>query len=492
MIRTLVALVLFCGIAAAEDLFFDKVGLVDEFPRAVARGRTLTLKGLTKGAYKNPELLIIGADRRCYKVYPETSNESGFHYIVRFEHGVGRYRMELIAHAPKTTRSFARFDVWYGKRKPANYKAPPLPDGPAVPRELHPRLIETRIFRQLNEARRELRLRPMAWNEAVAARTRSHAINMAKVRKRLHRFGRSGSIQEMLALGGSGDDLSGSREPWSRLTNRRPFDPPQVQSPSSDVRNHVVVFLHDDFSIEKMLERAYGREAAHRICSVDPNTVEVAIGVAWPARPKKVPPFDVKANGRKYQFYACICFIQVNDKTIIKRQDDAFRALKREAGKLHPDHIRRLAWWRRPRLSLSLFKSAARHRDPIQAGAAFDALLLVDEPAARSDLVKLGKNAERLIQDGRYAEAIVPWRLAHHVIYDRRIPNTVHHFERQVRTAVLAELKALPEDFVERVPKLRNLARRTKGTAIHEMVIDKLGQAEAGAAERDQDEGKER
>ena len=469
-------LLILAASAAAEDRFWTKVGVLDEFPRAVARGRSLTLRGMVKGGYKDPELLVIGADGHCYKVWPEDITEFRFHYIVRFEHGVGRYRFEMIAKSNNRVRSLARFDVWHGTRKPADYVAPPLPDGPAIPLGLHPRLMESRVFDQINAMRKKLRLKPLAWNEAVAARAREHALRMAKAERRMHRFGNAGGVRDMLGNSGAGDDRSGSTIPWSGLTNRRPFDPPQPQAPSRNVRNHVLVFLHDDASIARMLEKAYGREAAHRICAVDPHATEIAVGAAWPsykAWQKRKP--DPK-TGRKADFkaYFCVCFIQVNDKTILDRQKVAFSKLAREARRLHPDLLRRLSWWQRPKRSISLLRRARKNPDAAVAGAAFDGMLILDEERARADLKTLGERTRELVARGRYADAVAPWSKFVRVTYDRRIPNTSAAFRAEAEAAAHKELAAAPVEPEARKKALESLARRTKGMKVHESVEDAL------------------
>ncbi len=468
--RVLLGLLAFSAAAAGAELFNDKVGVLEEFPREVGRGKTIVLKGALKGAYKTPELILIAPRGKTYKNYEGTINGQAFSFIVRFEEGTGPYRLELIARTPEATRSAARFTIWHGVPRPEVEAEEPEPTGPRIPYVLHVRLLEKRFFRLLNDFRKGIECDPVGWNEAVAARAREHAEHMAEAHRRQHRFGGSG-VLEMLKTDGAGPGgLSGSDKPWGNTDSFRPFPPPAPAPPGPRVINRVVVQIVCGDSVEELFERHFVREAAFRICAADPHGLEAAIGAARiataPPVPGKAPP-----AGSSTVFF-CVCFVQVNEKPVMRQQDDAYSDLLKRAREREPDVLRALGMWDRPKAHDLLEKALDDPRHETVC-AALDGLLLLDEAATRARLAERTAAQRKAMEEGRYADAAALFEPFRHVLYDKEIAFLHDNALRDARAAAAREIGALrkkpPE---ERAGAAEDLRRRATGIGL-DAEIDK-------------------
>lgn len=456
MPRTVGVLALLASFAAAGDLFNERVATLEPFPREVARGKTMKLKGRVKGGYRNPELAIIAPGGKTYLNRDNRIGEHDFTFKVRFGEGPGPYRLEVLAHKTTAIRSAARFTIYYGCKRPEQEQEPPPPRGRPTPSDIHPLLVEKRFFARLNEFRRSVGLEAVGWNEAVAARARRHAVRMAEANRLQHRFGNVG-VREMLAEDG-----------WTRLVGVRPFDRPAPQPPGPRVRNHVVVFPVADDSLEKMFERSFVREAAFRLCALDPHCVEVAVGTARPARkPLAKPRPEVVRVYRQPQrlVYYCICFVQVNDKTLLQAQDEAYAALIAQAAARDPRDLRRVGVWGRDgKQARALVERALKDERPAVFAAAFDALLLLDERRARARLDRLAERKEAALESGRYAEAAALFDPFRGVLYDAKIAGAADRVAKAAQRAAQRELRGIRKlKDPDRKARLESLLRRVAG-----------------------------
>ena len=449
---------------------FPRVGVLDPFPREVRRSEELVIRGSTRGGYKKAELIIIAPRGRTFLNKDNVVNEYDFTFTVRFEDGLGRYRMEIIAHSPTSTRSIARFSVWYGKRKPKRDPEPPPPEGAPTPFEVHPRLLEKRWLKTLNDFRTGLRLKPVKWNEAVAARAREHARRMAKARRHIHSFPPYGGLVDLLRRNGAGKaKMSGPSLPWPRVTTRRPFGPPAPQPRGPRVYNHVVPFvLADDpklfkikVSLQKLFLAMFQREAAFRICATDPNCVEVGVGIARPPLPARYDP-KRPSMLRWDALYYSIGFVQINDLTIIRGQDKAYADLLRVASDRDSTVLRALGRWGRKK-GRGLLQNACKDKRPEVSSAAFDGLLLLDEAKALDRFEKAVKRAPAALERGRYADAYAAWAPYRFVAYDGRIKERARQVTALATAAARKELKELVQlDGEERARKLKDLLARVR------------------------------
>lgn len=404
--QALVALLLAATAAAGAEMFDESVAVLDPFPREVPAGEEILIRGLLKGRYRTPELILIAPNGKTYLNKHNTITGVSFVFKVVFEEGYGPYRLEIMADSGNVLSSAARFTVWHGQRRPAAEKEPPPPEGPPIPKTVHERLVEKRLQGLFNDFRAGLRLRPLDWNEAVAARARTHADRMAKAGRRLHKFGGVGVV-EMLAADGAGQDgLSGGSEGWLNVrSNFRPFLPLSPAPPGPNTWNEVVVFLTDDISLERMFEAYYVREAAFRICAADPFGEEIAIAAV---RSPKDPRL----------FYFCVCFVQINDTTIVAAQDRAWQAVWKAAEARDPAALRRLGVWGRRSRALSLVSGLLDDRDPAVASAALDAFLLLDERKAREEFDRIERRAQAEVAKGAPGSAVARLRAFAQVEYD--------------------------------------------------------------------------
>jgi hypothetical protein len=466
--RAFLVVLLAAATASGAELFNDKVAALDPFPREVGRGKTLVIQGACRGAYKTPELILIAPRGKTYKNEEAEINGPSFKFLVRFEEGPGPYRLEVIARTNDATRSAARFTIWHGVPKPEVEPEEPPPTGPRTPYAIHTDVLEKRFQRLLNSFRVSIGCEPVGWNEAVGARAREHAEHMAEAFRRQHRFGGKG-VLEMLREDGAGPSgLSGPAAPWPRVDSYRPFDPPQPALAGPRTWNRVVVQIVCGESIEELFERHFVREAAFRICAADPHGLEVGIGAARiataPPVPGKPPP-----RGGSMIFY-CVCFVQVNDRALIRGQDDAFDALLKRGRDRDPHVLRALGRWGRPK-AMNLVEDALEDPRADVAAAAFDALLLLDEEKARAELLRRTAPAENALRQGRYAEAAGLFEPFRDCLFDKEVALQHAGAVREAQAAARRELSSIidgPES--ERAGRVADLRRRVKGLAMDDQI----------------------
>jgi len=466
--RALLLVLAAASAASAGELFNDKVAALDEFPREVALGTSLTIHGACHGAYKTPELVLIAPAGKTYLNEQAEISGPSFKFLVRFEEGPGPYRLELIARTNDATRSAARFTIYYGVPKPAVEPEEPPPAGPRIPYAIHTDVLEKRFQRLLNTFRVSIGCEPVGWNEAVAARAREHAAHMAEAFRRQHRFGGKG-VLEMLKEDGAGQGgLSGPAGPWAYVDDVRPFGPPTPGVTGPRMRNHVVVQNVSGDSTEDLFERHFVREAAFRICAADPHCVEVGIGAARiataPPAPGKPPP-----PGSSTVFY-CVCFVQVNEKTLIRGQDEAFDTLLRRGKDREPEVLRALGRWGRPK-AWKLLDAALDDPRPDVSGAAFDGLLVLDEEKAREEYARRTAPKEKALDDRRYADAAALFQPFRSCLCDKQIALTWAAVAREAQAAARRELAGIidgPE--AERAAKVADLKRRVKGLDMDDQI----------------------
>jgi len=459
--RALLGVLLLTAMATGTELFNEKVAVLDTFPREVPRGKTLVLTGTCRGAYRAPELILIAPRGKTYLNGEQEINGPAFTFKVRFEEGPGPYRLELIAHTPDATRSAARFTIYHGVPKPEVEPEEPPPTGPRTPTTIHVQLLEKRFLRILNEFRKGIDCDPVGWNEAVAARAREHAARMAEAERRQHRFGGTG-VPEMLKKDGAGPSgLSGPADPWGRINEERPFPPPSPGPPGPRVFNRVVVQLVSGDSLEEAFERYFVREPAFRICAADPHCLEVGIGAA---RVPVAPPTTGKPPTPEgpVVFY-CVCFVQVNEKPVIRAQDEAFDALLRRGRDKDPEVLRALGRWGRPR-ALRLVQGALDDPRPEVAAAAFDGLLLLDEEKARAEFERRTAPRDNALQQCRYADAVALFEPFRWVLFDKDIATAYENTVREAQAAAGRELKAIVDGPpAEQASRAADLKRRVTG-----------------------------
>jgi hypothetical protein len=467
--RAILSLLVVAAAARGAELFNEKVAMLDPFPREVARGKSLDLAGTCRGAYKVPELILIAPLGKTYKNEDFEIHDPAFKFHVRFEEGAGPYRLELIAHtADGTTRSAARFTIYYGVPKPEKEPEDPPLMGPKTQPALDERVLEKRFLRILNDFRASIGCDAVGWNEAVAARAREHARWMAKANRRQYRFGKGGSIPEMLEANGAGTSgLSGPATPWHSVDSLRPFPPQSPGVAGPKVVNRLVVQLVSGDSLEDAFERYFVREAAFRICAADPHCLEVAIGAARAAAPP--PPKGKPAVIATNVFYT-ICFLQVNEKPLIRAQDEAFDALLKRGREREPDVLRALGCWGRPR-AWKLLEGALDDERPEVAGAAFDGLLVLDEEKARAEYARRTQPKENALAQRRYADAAALFGPFREVTYDRQIRFAFPTAVQEAQAAARAELATIidgPKEDRDRL--VADLRKRVKGLEMDDQI----------------------
>jgi hypothetical protein len=466
--RMLPVLLLAAAAASGGELFNDKVAALDPFPREVARGKTLVIQGACRGAYRGPELILIAPQGKTYLNEQAEISGPSFRFVVRFEEGPGPYRLELIASTSDATRSAARFTIYHGVGKPGQEPEEPPVQGPPDPLGIHTDLLEKRFQRVLNSFRASIGCEPVGWNEAVAARAREHARRMAEAQRRQHRFGGTG-VGEMLKADGAGEGgLSGPAAPWIRIDTKRPFPPPTPGQPGPTVVNRLSVHLVAGDSLEELFERHFVREAAFRICAADPHCLEVGIGAArtptGPGVPGKPPP-----PGGAVVYY-CVCFVQVNEKPVIRGQDDAFDALLRRAKDRDPNLLRALGRWGRPKAAKLVDGALDDPRAEVSA-AAFDALLLLDEERARAELARRTAPKGNAIGQGRYAEAAALFAPYRDCLLDRAVARAHDAAVREAQAAARAELASIVDGPAsEREARVADLKRRAQGLGMDDQI----------------------
>jgi len=446
----------FCASARAEEYVNTRVGVLQEFPREIARGEKLVIAGGLKGKYRTPELVVIAPNGRTYLNRKGRVTPTTFAFEAELSEGVGIYRMEILCHSFQSTQSVARFNIWHGKRKPKKWEEPPLPTGPLTPPGLHLRLAEKRTLAAINAFRKKIRLKPAAWNEAVAARARDHASRMARAKRRLHKFGNVG-VREMLAQDGAGKwaPQSGPDRSWPNLTDSRPFGRHNLRKTADDPPNHVVVNVLRSTSLATLFEKYYMREPGFRLLAADPNLIEVGIGCA---RPK---------SRIRHEIYYCICWVQVNDKQVKNAQDAAYRILLDSADDDKPEVLRRIALWGRPKSATKLLLKQTASPAPERVGAAWDGLLALDETKTRKRIDKTISAARVALRRKLYGDAYRTFSGLLQITYDKELITQPGFLRREVELAAeteLEQIRTLPD--ADQPKKLANLRSRCSGMPV--------------------------
>jgi hypothetical protein len=226
----------------------------------------------------------------------------------------------------------------------------------------------------------------------------------------------------------------------------------------------VVVQNVQGTSLEAMFQQHFEREAAFRICAADPNCLEVAVGAARIALSPPVPGQPPPPGGSEVFF--CVCFVQVNERPLIRKQDDAWEDLLKRGRAREPDVLRALGMWGRPKAQ-DLLGGAFEEGAPEVQSAAFDGLLLLDEGAARARFEERKALRDRAIAEGRYAEAAALHAPFRHVLYDKEIALSHGAAMRDARAAAVKEIGAIrrkPE--AERAAAVADLKRRAQGLGL--------------------------
>ncbi|MEE8104417.1 MAG: HEAT repeat domain-containing protein [Planctomycetota bacterium] len=434
------------------EYFIEKVAEFEEFKRKVPRGRKFKIRGELKNRFKNPQLVLIAPNGKTYLNDKNTINGVNFVFEVQFKEGKGTYRCELMAESKNRVMSAARFHLHYGIRTPKKIRSwPPLQEGPMIGPDVHPRVLERRLLKMVNDFRKSIKEKRVGWNEAVASRAREHAEIMAEARTIKKKFGGRGVADILRQDGPLGDGWSGRLEPWGRCDSGRPFGPHNPTMPGPLTHNHVVVKVHRDHGLERMFEQYYVREPAFRLLLADPHLVEIAVGARRGGKDSK---------GRT-KWYLAICFVQVNDKTIIKDLEETFHRLTKAVENRDVSLIRQLGLWTRPQ-SRKLLKELSEDEDIEVSGAAIDALLCIDEEATRTKLDALKKTSDSALERGRYAEALAPWPAYAKVRFDHGLKDYVSGLRRLSRKKALGELEEFAgiEDIDKRRIALSGLKRR--------------------------------
>jgi hypothetical protein len=424
-VRALALLLALAGAAAATEWKDEKVAVLEAFPRRVARGGSLALRGALGAGFSGPELIVLAPRGQTFLAPDPTVDGASFTFTVRFEHGTGPYRMELVATDRFGMRSAARFTVFHGVPVVPDEKLPPLPVALPIPAGVHERLVERQLFDRLNAFRRSIGEKPAEWCEPVAARAREHARRMAAAEQRLHRIGGTGVAELLLQPEPPGAALS-SAYAWGRISQRRPFPPPSPAPPGPRVENRLVDCVFDEHSVDYVMERYFVREASFRILAADPHLREIAVGCA--RNPARATPV-----------YMVVCFVQINETTLRERIDRDFEGALRAAREKTPEALRALAGWHRPNRTLPLLRDALRADDAALVAAGLDGLLLVDEAEARERIASMSAGAAARLEKGAYAEAVAALAAFAHVTYDRDVPSARERIESLAATRAREE-----------------------------------------------------
>jgi hypothetical protein len=164
--------------------------------------------------------------------------------------------------------------------------------------------------------------------------------------------------------------------------------------------------------------------------------------------------------------FFCVCFVQVNERQVIRSQDDAFDDLLRRAKSREPDVLRALGIWGRPK-SGELLARAFGDANPEVAAAAFDGLLLLDEAAARARFDALAAPRDLAIREGRYGDAVALYGPYRHVLFDKEIALGQQNAIREARNAATREIGRLSKMAgEERAQAAADLKRRSQGLGL--------------------------
>jgi uncharacterized protein YkwD len=167
------------------------------FPRELALGASQNLWARPAGPRVDSPRFVLAIPRGDVLDLPAVTVADGARAEVRFDHGPGRYVLQVLAddaHGPQVTNTF---DVWVGQPAGRVERIPPAPMAASDTRSQERYLLE-----QINRFRAAHGLPTLALDPALSLAARAHSADMRDGRFFGHRSPVRGSLAERLARAG--------------------------------------------------------------------------------------------------------------------------------------------------------------------------------------------------------------------------------------------------------------------------------------------------
>lgn len=179
---------------------FQAVGLsTSPIPRAVAAGGSFAIDAVVESGYRDPELFVTREDGRTDRVAIQAGKRGAFRANILCGTHVGKQQVEIAATGPGGSTALANFPVWCGAEPPSSVTVEPMlasEDATTAPE------IEKQLFALINRDRRAAGLPALAWDDRVAAVSRTYSDEMRKTKVVAHVSPTSGAAADRVRAGG--------------------------------------------------------------------------------------------------------------------------------------------------------------------------------------------------------------------------------------------------------------------------------------------------
>ncbi|MHC4471748.1 MAG: hypothetical protein ACYTDY_00865 [Planctomycetota bacterium] len=407
----LLLLLVFAPLAGEEswkkrEIFYPGKAEIAPFPREVPLNGTITFKITLKRKFKSPVITVTdpaGATR--YYVKPDrTVGSSKPEFDVGFKGRKGAYRVELVVDSERGDTTAAQFTIWVGVKRPetlpeTSKRRPQSDYAPEAPTEHHLRL-ERKLFRMVNDYRREIGAKPYPWLEKAAVLAREHWKDYHDITPRPKK------LTHIIPGGGSIADRFMDTYAWPYTERKFPIRDPKV-GPEADC--YCSELLAAPRSLEWLFKEYCLKESAFRSPIISKFPTHAGVGIVREEASAKL--------------YTAVVFVQVNATRVLADLEKEWKETQKLESRAQKDPaeraelLRRLARMGDPR-SLDVFKRRLDRRDPTVAAAALDGLFLNDPEQATKWVERQIPRLARAHREKNYKNAIPLIRTLMEVKYD--------------------------------------------------------------------------
>jgi uncharacterized protein YkwD len=155
-------------------VLFEQLLELRPLPRQLPSGGTARVGGRILRAYRNVQLVMTVPSGWVGRL-PLERKSDGFEAKLVCEFGDGRYQMEVLGADQHGPLVLANFPVFCGVTPPTDVTVADEPE----PQDADPADVEQEVFALINRERAMAGMRPMAWDNRLAAIARAHSREMA-------------------------------------------------------------------------------------------------------------------------------------------------------------------------------------------------------------------------------------------------------------------------------------------------------------------------
>lgn len=166
-------------------------------PRALPAAGAFELDAVVDARFKDPEVFVTHDDGTTERLALDLGHAGAFRSKVACGARKGRQQVEITAHDASGSTVLANFPVWCGTTPPVSVTIDPsIDDAPVATTEE----AERRLLAMVNRDRGAQNLPPLAWDDRVAAVSRSHSDEMQRTKNVAHISPTTGSAADRVRV----------------------------------------------------------------------------------------------------------------------------------------------------------------------------------------------------------------------------------------------------------------------------------------------------